>query len=78
MAEKRAYILYDSRAADGMGTDDASVLVACESNEEALSYRGEYGGMACYSYREDGKNLVDEKFEWNWFPGNPRKGPWPR
>lgn len=45
MSEKRSYILYDSRAADGLGTDDASVLVACEDNDEALSYRGEFGAM---------------------------------
>lgn len=68
--EQRQYILYDDRAAaPGMGTENASVLVACDDNEEALSYRGDYGGMACYSYRVDGSNLVDERFEWNWFPG---------
>lgn len=66
--QKRTYILYDSRASDGMGTDDASVLMVCESNQEAKSYRGEFGGMACYSYADDDKELTDERFEWNWFP----------
>ena len=73
----RQYILYDDRAAHGDGTEDASVLVVCDDNEEALDYRGDFGGMACYSYAVDGKNLIDERFEWNWFPGNPTKGPWP-
>jgi hypothetical protein len=69
MAAKRTYILYDDRAADGHGTEDASVLVACQSNREARSYRGDFGAMACYSYRTTaGGDLVDERFEWNWFP----------
>jgi hypothetical protein len=66
---KRTYILYDSRAADGMGTDEASVFVVCETEKEAISYCGDFGGMACYSYKDDGKNLTDERHEWNWFPG---------
>lgn len=74
----RKYILYDDRAAHGSGTEDASILVFCEDNEEALDYRGDFGGMACYSYHYDEGNLTDEKFEWNWFPGNPTKGPWPK
>jgi len=82
---KRIFILYDDRAAaPGSNTDDASVLEVCESNEEALEARGDYGGMACYSYdvkkMPDGQtdHLINEQFEWNWFPGNPTKGPWPR
>jgi hypothetical protein len=80
----RTFILYDGRAADGSGTEDASVLVVCEDNEEALEYRGDFGDMACYSYAvkktPEGQHdeLVDEQFEWNWFPGNPTTGPWPR
>lgn len=65
---KRVYILYDDRAADGLGTSDASVLVVCEDEQEAREYCGEFGAMACYSYREDGENLIDERHEWNWFP----------
>ena len=74
---QRQFLLFDDRAAGGDGTSDASVLVSCDSNAEALDYRGEYGGMACYSYAVEvipGKkieSLVDEKFEWNWFPGDP-------
>jgi|CXWL01.1.fsa_nt_gi hypothetical protein len=72
MDNRRTYILYDSRAAvEGMDTDDASILVCCESDEEARTYAGHYGGMACWSYaREkiDNKiHLVDEQWEWNWF-----------
>ena len=69
MSEQRVWILYDGRAAHGMGTDNASVLVCCSSNREAQSYKGDFGGMACYSYRDDGEYLTDEQYEWNWFPG---------
>jgi hypothetical protein len=81
---ERVFILYDGRAADGSGANDASVLVVCEDNEEALEYRGDFGDMACYSYRvkpmpgDTPDQLIDEQFEWNWFPGNPETGPWPR
>ena len=61
----RLYILYDARACDG-DSSAANVLVVCEDNNEARSYRGEFGSMACYSY-EDGKELTDEKHEWNWY-----------
>ena len=77
-------MLFDDRAADGQGTENASVLVACEDEADALSFRGDFGGMACYSYKleadPDGSNakLVDERFEWNWFPGQPTTGPWPK
>lgn len=68
MKNTRLFILYDDRAADGLGAAEASVLVACGSNREAKSYRGDFGGMACYSYRDEGGKLSDERFEWNWFP----------
>lgn len=69
--KKREYILYDARACGGAGTDDATVLVACNSNKEAESYKGDYGAMACYSYAvekgADGKRmLVDEQWEWDY------------
>lgn len=67
--EERRYILYDDRAAHGIGTEDASILEVCKSNEEACKSKGEYGGMACYSYAIKDNQLVDEQFEWNWFPG---------
>ncbi len=71
--EDRLYILYDSRAAcPGSDTSEASILVVCEDDEDACSFKGDFGGMACYSYRKEGDNkLVDERFEWNWFPGMP-------
>ena len=68
VGEKRVWILYDDRAADGMGTDDASVLVCCSSPAEAQSYKGDFGGMACYSHRDNNGELTDERYEWNWFP----------
>jgi hypothetical protein len=73
MKEKRIYILYDSRAADGLGTDEASVLVVCETERQARSQCGEFGGMACYSYRDEGGELTDERHEWNWFPKEEKK-----
>lgn len=78
----RRFILFDGRAANG-DTDEASVLVACETNEEALEARGEYGDMACYSYNltqmPEGQHdqLDDERHEWNWYPGDPTTGDWP-
>jgi hypothetical protein len=69
----KQYILYDSRAAGGLGTDDASVLVACESEAEAKSYKGEFGGMSCYSYDIVDSKLVNEKWEWDWFPQSRQK-----
>lgn len=71
--EKRQYILYDGRASFG-DTFDASVFVACDSDEEACSYKGDYGQMVCFSYAikenpgDEPDELVDERFEWNWYP----------
>lgn len=67
----RLWILYDGRACVGF-TDDATVLVSCDDDEEARTYAGNYGDMACYSYRVEkvqGKKpdeLMDERWEWNW------------
>ena len=65
--QTRTYILYDARAI-AEGTDNASVLVACESNREAKSYRGMFGAMACYSYADADGILSDERCEWSWYP----------
>tara|TARA_Y100000034_G_scaffold73777_1_gene88720 strand:+ start:711 stop:947 length:237 start_codon:yes stop_codon:yes gene_type:complete len=78
MAEtKKQFILYDGRATpDGPG--DASVLVCCDDDQEACSYKGDFGGMTCFSYdvqEQPGCNpdrLINEQFEWNWFPGDPK------
>ena len=67
MGQNRKYILYDSRACGAVGTDDAAVIVFCDSNKEAKSYKGQYGAMACYSYRENENMLDDEKWEWDYF-----------
>jgi len=75
MSDERVYLLYDDRAARGVGTEDAIVFDCCTSDTEACEAKGEYGGMACYSYlkkkKSDGEpdELVDERFEWDWFPG---------
>jgi len=67
----KMWILYDGRACGNAGTDDASVLVACDSAKEADVYKGDYGSMACYSYDiVDGK-LVNRQWEWDWHPGEP-------
>ena len=57
------YIIYDGRAIYG-DTDDASVLVACDSLEEARGYKGDFGdGCVIYSYDEKDELLINEKFE---------------
>jgi hypothetical protein len=62
---KRQFILYDGRAIHG-STDDASVLVSCDSDEEAKNWKGGFGEMACYSYAIEGDRLTDEKLEWTY------------
>lgn len=70
----RLFILYDSRACGAQGTEEASVLVACEDNKEARSYCGDYGAMACYSYAHgDSGTLIDEQWEWDWWPNERRQ-----
>jgi hypothetical protein len=64
----KTYILFDGRACDGLGTSDASVLVVCESNKEARSYRKDFGQCACYSYDDVNGELLNEKHEWNNLP----------
>ena len=72
----RVYLLWDDRAMMGLGTELATVFEVCETEEEACEAKGNYGGMACYSYErqvsQDGKpaQLTDERFEWDWFPGD--------
>jgi len=65
---KRMWLLYDGRACGGVGTDRAICLVACISNRQAKRYRTWYGSCACYSYAEDGENLTDERWEWDFHP----------
>ena len=81
MKRKRVYILYDGRARTE-GTDDAEILATCESDAEARSCRGDFGDMACYSYRirkataadvtecpglKVGEDIADdERWEWDY------------
>ena len=59
----RLYIIYDGRAAFG-DTDDATVMVACDSVDECWSYLGDFGDdCVVYSYLESGNDLIDERFE---------------
>ena len=64
--QTKHWILYDARACGGVGTYVASVLVSCDSDEEARSYGGHYGEMACYSYDEE---TEVEQWEWDWLEG---------
>jgi hypothetical protein len=62
--EKRAYILYDTRALGG-NTDDAAILDVFESRKEAKLFQGGFSEAVCYSYRwQDECTLVDERYEW--------------
>lgn len=65
--EERVYVLYDDRAGAG-DTDEANILVVCENEEEAESYKGEYGAMSCFSYIQADGQWRDERHEWNWHP----------
>lgn len=65
--QMRTYILYDSRACDGTGTSNASVLIVCDDEEEAKEDSEDFGDCACYSYLERDGEFVDERFEWNRF-----------
>ena len=65
MSNSRVYILYDSRAAGGVGTEEASEITFCNNEEEAKSCRGQFRGMSCYSYL-DNDQLTDQRWEWDW------------
>lgn len=63
----RIYILYDGRAATG-DTEGATIFVVCDSEEEAQSYKDDFGQSCCYSYRKQDNKLTDERHEWNHYP----------
>ena len=68
-SEPRVYVIYDGRACDG-DTSEASVILSGLSEKEATRKRygpnaGEYGTVACFSYRKDCQELIDERHEWN-------------
>lgn len=67
--EPRHYILYDERACGNGDTDDASVVCAgIRSLKEAKKDARMMGfTCACFSYREDGNTLVDERWECDFY-----------
>ena len=67
----RKYILYDGRALNG-DTWDATVLMSCASLKEAHEWKGEFGDASvCYSYKVQGKTLVDKKWEFDYIKEKP-------
>lgn len=68
MSKKRHYILHDDRAIND--SEDGIVIEAgIYSRDEAISSSIEREcGIACYSYKEQGRELSDERFEFvGWF-----------
>jgi hypothetical protein len=63
MSQRRMWILYDERARGGC-TDDAAVLVACDSKREARRFVRDWPRCAVYRYDvlkfEDTNELVNE------------------
>ena len=63
----RLWILYGGRDCGAHG-----VLVSCDDETEARGYAGNYGDMACWSYRIQKSRgtkpdeLVGERWEWDW------------
>lgn len=72
----RIYLLFDGRACGDCGQngppDEALCLTTADSEAEARGCAGEFGDMACYSYREHRisrrkTELVDCRWEWDWY-----------
>ena len=63
--KEKLYVIYDMRAELG-NTDDASILGTENSYEEAKKTLKNLGEGVVYSYREEGQNLVDEEYEFNY------------
>lgn len=59
--KKRMYLLYDGSAI--LDTNSAMVLDTADSYEEAVETAPYHGQVCCYSYKEEGENLVDERLE---------------
>ena len=73
---KRLFILFDSRACGGLGTQTATALLTCSSDSDSRENCEDYGSVACYSYKVDKNNnvvdlicdkvcLSDERWEWD-------------
>ena len=59
----KLFLVYDARACGNQGTQDAQVMVSCNSLKEARSYRGDFGTMAAiYSYDTNDKELINEQW----------------
>lgn len=64
--EERLYILYEGRACANIGTDGATEVCVAHTEAEAKNDAKDMGyPVACYSYAIDGKNLDDERWEWD-------------
>jgi hypothetical protein len=63
----QVFILFDARAAGGVGTDNASVacVCVCDTESEARDDAKHRGSVACYQYDQKGKNLVNERWLWD-------------
>ncbi len=74
MTTDRQYAVYDDRACGDQGTAEASMLVFSGTLEAAREDSKEYGACAVYSYAtNDGKELTDERWEFDVFPKRSRK-----
>ena len=60
---KRLYILYDERAA--MGDTTKAMVLSCDYTLKGIKEDLElFPNAICYSYKDNGKELVDERREW--------------
>lgn len=60
----RIYLVYDGRAR--LDTDDATVLVSCETLEEAIASCDDFSlDSIVFSYDSTGVYLTDKKFEYD-------------
>lgn len=65
-ARSRTYILWDARACADQGTDDSTPLDSGLTYEAAKRLTiNDHGAGAVYSYQDDGKELTDERWEWD-------------
>lgn len=58
----KIFLVYDGRACGGIGTDNATVMVVCESLKEARNCQEDYGQCAIYEYEDRNGTLVNEQW----------------
>ncbi len=63
--DERVYLLYDARACGGVGTDDAICVEACGTQDACFNSAPDYGDCACYSFHAEGRELSDDRWEWD-------------